>query len=245
MSWEKSWVIARKDFAIFWRKRSILYALVAFPLGVAIGLPSLLVYLHARRSLASFASVSYLFDAFLFFFMIAAVVISTTLAAYSIVGEKTERSLEPLLATPTSDGEILFGKVLAAFLPTLIATLVGAAIFMTYVDAISHADLGYFYYPDTASAVYLGLAMPLACLFSVEANIFLSSRVTDVRSAQQAGSLMVFPFAAIYVASEVQLITLDNTTLLAISGVLAVVDVALFFLARATFQREEILTRWR
>ena len=30
------------------------------------------------------------------------------LASYSMVGEKVERSLEPLLATPASDGEILW-----------------------------------------------------------------------------------------------------------------------------------------
>ncbi|MDG7022631.1 MAG: hypothetical protein JRN07_04455 [Nitrososphaerota archaeon] len=56
----------------------------------------------------------------------------------------------------------------------------------------------------------------------------------------------MIPLAALYGAGELNLIDLgDTTNLLAIVAALAVVDVVLFFLARATFRREEILTKWR
>lgn len=240
----KSWVIARKDFAVFWTKKSILSTLVAFPLGIGIGLPTVL-WLVQRKEAVSFAQLTPLFDAFLFFFVVGTVVISNTLAAYSIAGEKTEKSLEPLLATPTSDAEILLGKILAAFAPTLVATLLGALVFMGYIDALSRSQLGYLYFPDWSAAILLLLTMPLACLYSVEAGVLISSRVADVRAAQQAGGLLVLPFAGIYVATEIGAFTLSTDSVLALSGVLALIDLALFFAARATFRREEILTRWK
>lgn len=245
MRLENSWTISKKDFAVFGRKKSILYTLVAFPLGVGLGLPSLLWFLHSTRDHVLYSDLGPLFDAFLFFFMIGTVVISNSLAAYSIVGEKTEKTLEPLLATPTTIGEILLGKVLAAFLPTLLSIYVGAIVYMTYIDLLSAPTLGYLYFPDWPAAVFLLVGTPLACLFSVEVDVLISSRVSDVRAAQQAGGLLVLPFAAIYVMAEVGAVSLSTQTLLLLSAVLAVLDLGLYFLSRAVFQREEILTRWK
>jgi len=56
---------------------------------------------------------------------------------------------------------------------------------------------------------------------------------------------MFFPFLAIYLASEIGVITLDVNNLLIISGILLAVDVILFFVSTATFRREEILTKWK
>ena len=50
-------------------------------------------------------------------FMLIPLFIPVNIAAYSIVGEKTTHSLEPLLATPISTGELLAGKNLASVIP--------------------------------------------------------------------------------------------------------------------------------
>jgi ABC-2 type transport system permease protein len=65
------------------------------------------------------------------------------------------------------------------------------------------------------------------------------------RRAQQFGGVLVFPFVAIYVAGEIGIINLNTTNLLFISAAILVIDVLLFFLSRGTFQREEILTKWK
>jgi ABC-2 type transport system permease protein len=81
---------------------------------------------------------------------------------------------------------------------------------------------------------------------SVQTNIIMSSRVTDVRAGQQLGALTIVPFIGVYVAGELDLINLgDTTNLVIIAGALVVVDVLLFFVSTATFRREEILTRWK
>jgi ABC-2 type transport system permease protein len=244
MNFEKSWAIATKDFAVFRRKPSIVLTLLAFPLGIAVGLPAVLA-VASHRSGVSFTDLIPLLDSFAFFFVIETVFLANTLASYSIVGEKVEKSLEPLLATPATDSEILLGKTLAAFLPTIGATVLGATVFMVAIDAISHGELGYFYYPNSSIAVILLVTAPLACLFAVEANVLISSRAADIRAAQQAGGLIVLPFAALYVAGEIQAITLDTPTLLEVSLALLILVAVLFSVSRRTFRREEILTRWK
>jgi ABC-2 type transport system permease protein len=76
-------------------------------------------------------------------------------------------------------------------------------------------------------------------------NIITSSRVSDVRTAGQLGSLTFLPLIGIYLASEIGVITLNTNTLLIIAGVVAVLDVALFRISTSVFQREEILTKWK
>jgi len=70
-------------------------------------------------------------------------------------------------------------------------------------------------------------------------------RLCDLATYQLLGALAVIPFAATYVSSEIGLVTFAGPTLAAIAGVLLIVDAALFSASRATFQREQILTRWR
>ena len=79
---------------------------------------------------------------------------------------------------------------------------------------------------------------------SVEANIIVSARVNDIRAAQQLGGLVVLPIVAlIFVVLEASQLSIVLAILASV--VLAVADVALFFLSKATFQREEILTKWK
>lgn len=187
-----------------------------------------------------------LLPSFTFFYLILAGLIPTTIASYSIVGEKVEKSLERLLATPTTDGEILLGKGISSFLSPIGAILGGATIFMALMDLATYGTLGYNFFPNWNAAVVLFLMVPLATIMSVEWNVIVSSRVSDVRIAQQIGMLLILPFAGIYVGGELNLVQLGVTdNLLIIAGVLLLVDLLLLYVARATFRREEILTKWK
>jgi ABC-type Na+ efflux pump permease subunit len=247
MRLSKSWIIASKDFAIFRKKRNILYSILIVPLLVSVLFPAVIAF--AGRSGGKgipAAQLPILLPAFSFFYLILAGFLPTSIASYSIVGEKVEKSLEPLLATPTTDGEILLGKGISAFLPPIAAILGGSAVFMALMDLVTRGTLGYDFFPNWNAGVVLFLLVPLATILSVEWNVILSARVNDVRVAAQLGALLALPFGGIYVAGEVNLIRLgDTTNLLIIAGVLALMDALLLYVARATFRREEILTKWK
>ncbi len=248
MRLSKSWIITSKDFAVFARKKYILYTIVFVPLLVAFLIPTLIWFLEQRNSgtRASPAELAILLPAFTFFFIILAGYLPTTIASYSLVGEKVEKSLEPLLATPTTDGEILLGKGIAAFIPPLASVLVGSTIFMVLMDYVTRSRLGYYFFPNWNAAIVFFIMVPLALILSVEWNVIVSSRVSDVRISQQFGILAMIPLLGIYVSGETNLIDLGVTNnLLYISAALIAADAILFVLARATFRRDEILTKWK
>jgi ABC-type Na+ efflux pump permease subunit len=184
-------------------------------------------------------------NAFSFLYVIGAALLPVGIASYSLIGEKVQKSLEPLLATPTTDAEILAGKSIAAFLPAIGSNYIGALIFTVLVDLFTYSTLKYLYFPNLDIAIILFLLAPLACILGVGYNILVSSRVNDVRTAQQLGTLILLPFSAVYVLSELRILILTTNNMLIMAAVLVVLDVIVFYLVKATFQREEILTKWK
>jgi ABC-2 type transport system permease protein len=248
MRLSKSWAIASKDFRTFRRKRYLIYSILVLPIMISVLLLIVtdLIIHRSEDATTAASTLTTILPAFAFFYVILAGVIPSAIASYTIVGEKVERTLEPLLATPTTDGEILFGKWLSAFVPSVSASLSGSVVFMVLTDLATHGTLGYYYFPNWSDAIVLLLLVPLAVILSVEWNVIVSSKVTDVRVAQQIGALVILPLAGIYVMGEINVMNLGvASTLLIIAAIILLVDVLLFYLTRATFQREEILTKWK
>jgi ABC-type Na+ efflux pump permease subunit len=241
----KSWVIATKDFSIFRKKKSVIYSVVLLPLLFSIGLPLTIGVSGSASGTIPSSVLPPILNAFLFFFVILAASITTVIASYSLIGEKVQKSIEPLLATPTTDGEILLGKCFASFLPSIVAIYISFIIFMVLIDKITYNSLGYFFFPNWDMAIMMFVVTPLACLLSVELGVILSARVNDVRTAQQLGQLIIIPFFGIYILSEIGYIALHVNNLLIISAILLTVDLILFYISTLTFNREEILTNWQ
>jgi ABC-2 type transport system permease protein len=245
MDLQNAWTIAVKDFKIYRKKTNVIYATIALPVIVGVAFPFILNYsLHNKNHALAAAGAPVLMDAFSIWFLIGAAIIPTAISSYSLVGEKIQRSLEPLLATPMTDGEILLGKTISGLLVPVVAIYTGSIIFMGLMDYFTQNILGHLYYPNWNIGAIL-LVVPLASLLSVELNIIISSRLNDVRSAQQLGTLLILPFAGLFIASELGFFPFNNTNLLTLAGALLIFDVLLFFVSKATFQREEILTKWK
>jgi ABC-2 type transport system permease protein len=247
LRFSKSWDVTSKDFKVFSKKKSLVVSLLVFPVFISILLSFVIEFIVQRGGGSTSATTPLLtlLPSFSFYYAIIAAILPTAIASYSLVGEKVEKSLEPLLATPMTDEEILLGKGMAAFLPPIGAAYLGAVIFMGFADVLTVEGFGYLYFPNLTAGVVLLLLVPLSAIMSIEVNVMISSRVSDVRTSQQLGFLAVLPMAAVYLASELGLISLDVTTLLTISGVLFMADFLLMYIARATFQRDQILTRWK
>lgn len=238
------WTIARKDLMGAWTRKGIRNAIILFPLVAAVSLPRVIVFAHGRNRAMPASMLPALLQSFLFFFMIAVTTLPTAIAAYSLVGEKVERSLEPMLATPISVASVLVGKMIAAVVPTLLSVWTSCIVFMVLANRAVAPILGRGWFPQTETWVQLLVLMPLVALMTVNIDILVSARVGDVRSAQQIAGLTTLPFAAIYVAAEMGSVTLDTTTLLRMAVLVAMVAAGTLAIARRTFDREEILTRW-
>jgi ABC-type Na+ efflux pump permease subunit len=245
MRLSKAWIIASKDFKIFKKKRYILNSIIGFVLIVSIGLPFIIELVIVKAKNPPALILPSLINAFSFLFVIGATFVPISVASYSLVGEKVQKSLEPLLAAPVTDAEILVGKGIAAFIPSIASTYIGAIIFMFLVDLFTFGKLTYLYFPNWNIVVILFLLAPLSCILSIGFNVLISSRSNDIRAAQQLGLLIILPFGVVYFLSELNFISLTITNLLIMSAVLLIIDIIIFFIVKATFQREEILTKWK
>ncbi len=73
-------------------------------------------------------------------FLLLPIFIPSVLASYAIVGEKRERTLEPVLATPIRTWELLLGKTLAALIPALAITIASACLFVVGILSFAVSD---------------------------------------------------------------------------------------------------------
>src|SRR6266498_5471627 len=108
--------VIRKEFREYRRNRFIVFTTAAMPVvvllilvGETFALPERIPFAALRRPIG---------EALLFLQLIP-VMLPTTIAAYAVIGEREQRTLETVLTTPVTDGELLLGKAIAAVLPTV------------------------------------------------------------------------------------------------------------------------------
>lgn len=182
---------------------------------------------------------------FMIMFMIIPLAIPASISSYSIVGEKINRSLEPLLATPITTSELLIGKSMSAIIPALAATWIGFTIFIvgSWIMIANPEVIGNFL--DGRWLIAIFIIGPLMALSAVSFSIIVSSRVNDPRVAEQVSMIIILPVLAAFFGQMAGIIVLNITFMVASAILLALVDAVLIFLSIRTFQRETILTRWK
>jgi ABC-2 type transport system permease protein len=187
---------------------------------------------------------AFIFQQFLVMLVLTPVAGSMSMAAYSVIGEKQARTLEPLLATPITTLELLSAKVLGSFLPALGLTV---ASFVCYLlGVVILARPGVFMVLLTPGALGIIFVLgPMASLAALQLAVCVSSRVNDPRSAQQIGALIILPIAALLVAQLSGTIVMTGPLVTVFAIVLAHLNVLLMGIGIWLFRRESILTRWK
>jgi ABC-2 type transport system permease protein len=257
--------IIRKEWAEVFKNKMVLFTVIflpliltALPLGIMIGIGSLGDLGGASSELpGQFRALCaeglddgecflvYMVNQFMLLFMLVPLAIPTSIAAYSIVGEKTTRSLEPILATPITTIELLMGKSLAAVIPAVLATFVAFGIFLagTWI-VIPDRDL-FLAIADSRWLLAVFLVGPLMAILSVMASIMVSSRVNDPRAAEQIAMIIILPLLIVFFGQIAGLFIVNRQFVFLSAIVLLFLDAIMAYLAVQLFQRETILTRWR
>ncbi len=186
-----------------------------------------------------------IFQQFLVMYLALPLIIPMTIAAFSIIGEKESRSLEPLLATPLKTGELLLGKCIAAVVPAMLATWLAYAIFIAGARSTAASDQVFMSLIKPMWFVAMLILAPLLCLLSVSVGVLISSRVNDTRVAQQIGGMLVIPAVGLGLAQTAGFILLNAFTFVVGSAMVGLIDAGVLALATRIFQRETILTRWK
>jgi ABC-2 type transport system permease protein len=257
-------VIARKEWAEVFKNRFVLFTVAFLPLFLT-ALPLIMMGLTGSSGeMGEFTdelpegfmelcagldgaecSQYFLVSQFLLLFMLLPLAIPVTIASYSIVGEKTTHTLEPVLATPIKTIELLAGKALAAVLPAVIATWGGFLIFVIGALILSVGPGVVDRIIDPLWLMTTFIVGPLLSIASVSVAVMVSSRANDPRVAEQLSMLVMIPLLGLFFGQVMGLIFINENLVLWMAIALVVIDAGLIVFATQLFQRETILTRWK
>jgi ABC-type transport system involved in multi-copper enzyme maturation permease subunit len=232
--------VVRKEFREYRRNRFIVVTMAAMPVvvllilvGETFALPDRIPVAALRRPVG---------EALLFLQLIP-VMLPTTIAAYAVIGEREQGTLETLLTTPVTDRELLAGKAIAAVIPAvgiswvLFAVYVGLAQLFApaiVVERIWTAD----------QAVAMAILTPALAAFAILVGILISLRSTDFRVAQQLAVLASLPVIGLVALVTFRVIRPNAWLYAAAAGLVALLAVACWRLATRLFNRERLLTRF-
>jgi len=173
--------------------------------------------------------------------LIVPIALPPVIAAYSVVGERDQGTLEPVLTTPVTPSELLLGKATAAFVPSvgmayaiylvvLLAVRFGAAQVVT--DVVWHA-------PEVLAQL---LFIPLLALWAIWVGIGISTRASDVRVAQQLATLAGLPLLGLTALFSYQVIEPSVPLAVGLAVALLVVDLAAWRFVSRLFDTERLVT---
>ena len=237
-SWTRIRAIFVKELRDYRRNRFVIGTMAFLPL-LFIALP-IVQLLTVPASEASSKLDARVGISLLYMLLIPAIVPSG-LSAYSVVGEREQGTLEPILITPIRREEFLVGKALAVAAPTL---TIAYAIFGVFLAATA-----LFAHPGISSAVFAGshvlvqlLFTPLLAGWSIWIGIAISARSTDIRVAQQLSVFASLPPLAIVALLQFKVIPPSTGLALGLAAVLLAVDVLGWRAVAAMFDRERLIT---
>jgi ABC-2 type transport system permease protein len=175
------------------------------------------------------------------FLFIVPIVVPPVIAAYSVVGERDQGTLEPVLTAPIQPSELLLGKATAVFIPAVaIAYAMYAVIAISIRLGAAPVVRAVVFHPPQVIAQIL--FTPLLAAWSIWACIGISTRATDVRVAQQLGTLAGLPLLAFTSLITFQLITPTVPVAVALAVALVVLDIAGWRVVSHLFDRERLIT---
>ncbi len=260
---DKIWTIVDKEWAEVFKNRIVLYTATFLPLFLT-ALPLIILYSIVKGSAldlgmapppqyeslcsgltAAQCTQVLVMKQFLALFLMIPVALPAAISAYSIVGEKTTRCLEPLLATPIETAELIAGKGLASAIPAIGATWLAFAVFAIGTRILVSSGAVFAHIVDAAWLFLVLVVGPLMAVASVLLTIIVSSRVSDPRTAEQISMLIIVPVLGLFFGQLSGLFMLNARVILAAAAVLVAVDAGLVWLGVRLFQREVILTQWR
>jgi ABC-2 type transport system permease protein len=233
-------VLLLKEWRESLRNKMVVFGVTLLPL-LLVGFSTYMVYIG--RGLKDPLEQAILFNTSLMYFLLMPVIIPLAIAVYSIVGEKEQTTLEPLLATPITDIELFLGKALASVIPALIVNWIAFGLFLGISAWILHGLPAHVLTAPWLASIF-GLS-PLLALFSVGVTMLVSSRASDARAAYQFASFAILPGIIPLAVYSSQKTLVDLRLVVLEGGVLVVVCTVILYFAIKVFQREQILTRWK
>ena len=272
MRMEKAILVFRKDFLEITRNREVVMPMLILPLIFALVLPAVSFLAipnntnpggndaaaignilsnlpqSVQRVISNYSPLQqtqYVMVVYFFapFFLIIPIMSSSVIASDSFAGEKERNTIEALLATPLTDSELLFGKILVSFIPGMGVTLLGFILYTATVDILGYQSFGGLILPTVTWLVMIFVLSPIISLLGIAVAVVVSSRVKGFREAQQLSAMLIIPILLLLFGQAAGFIMLGSLVVLGLSAVFAVLALIVFKIGLGVFQRENIISQ--
>ncbi|MCB0241465.1 MAG: ABC transporter permease [Anaerolineae bacterium] len=269
MNWRAIQALMRKDLKVVVQNKGVIVPIILLPLILFIVIPALVLFIPSATASANSTDLAQLLAmvapglrdqlvgltpdqaGVVFFlvymmaplFLIVPLMVSNVIAADSFVGERERKTLEALLYTPTTDGELLAGKILSALVPAVVVSLVGYLIYTVTADLAAAQIIGRALFPNPLWNVLVLWVAPAAAGLGLTSMMLVSVRAKTFQDAYQTGSLVVLPIVLLLIGQITGVLYFNIWLTLALGLVLWIIDAVLLFYGRRTFHRSELIAR--
>jgi ABC-type Na+ efflux pump permease subunit len=271
MNWGAIWAIARKDVGVALRTRAVVLPLIIVPLVLMVGVPvmiGLISGMAARMEVASvtideltrpmpanfgaeYAGLNDPQIGFIYFivylfapmYLILPLMASSVVAADSFAGEKERKTLESLVYTPTTDRELLFAKILGAWIPGAMVGVGGFLVYMVVGNIMALYVADRIVLPNMLWLLLAFWVGPAAAALGLGVTVIASSRVNTFQEAYQIGSLVVLPLVLVVIGQAAGAFILSNWLVALLGLALWLVDIVVFSVAAGSFRRTALMAR--
>jgi ABC-2 type transport system permease protein len=250
MNMKKSMVVAKADFRAAMSVRFVKFGLLGMgalgPIISVLTVVATVVFVPPGPDYDML--IAYFTPMIASFLMIFGIIPATMISANALVGEREQKTLEPLLATPLTDRELLVGKLLSSMVPSSILLFGGTSVSIVAENIIFLVmGMPLLLIPDLGGLIMIFAAGIPMIVAVVSFMILISGRVSRVYEAYQMTSLVVIVgFIPMFVPSffigggqieSVVFLTYIATILIAI-----VMMAITFALALTRFNRDRMIS---
>ncbi len=230
--------VVRKEFREYRRNKFIIYTMVTLPVIFLIVPLTSIFNLPATTPLAGIKGAV---GSVLLLMLVMPDVLPATIAAYSVIGERDQGTLEPLLTTPIRRDEFILGKAIASIVPAVLMSYLVFIVVMTSLRLGANPRVVHEMW-QPAWLVAEILFVPLLAAWSTWVGTAISARSSDVRISQQLGTLASLPVLAVTSLMSFQVIKPTVLVALTIAGALLAIDIAAWRVVSRMFDRERLIT---
>lgn len=271
MNWRAMFAIVRKDLKVVMQNKGVVVPIITLPLILFGALPwlailapdminvagsdmdDLIVLINSmpaglQKELAGYSIEQSTIIFFLVYllaplFLVIPLMVSASIAADSIAGERERRTLEALLYSPTTDRELFTAKLLSSWLAAITVTVGGFLLYSVMANLAAWPVMGKIFFPNWMWITLTFWVAPAAAGLGLTTMVLVSGRALGFQDAYQTGSMVVLPVLLLLFGQISGVMYFSVWVVLLIGFVLWIIDAILIWFGSQAFRRGRLIAR--
>jgi ABC-type Na+ efflux pump permease subunit len=271
VNWRAIRAIVRKDLKVVLQNKGVSIPIIVVPTLLLVLLPALAAFAPTLEDAAGFVAtdmaafmeqvpaglmaemdgynptemiiVAFLVYFFAPMYLILPLMVSSVIAADSFAGEKERKTLEALLYTPTTDGELLLAKLLSAWVPAVVVAWGGFVLYALVANLAGWPTMGRIFFPNLMWIILALWVAPAVAGLGLGVTVLVSARAESFQEAYQLGAIVVLPIIILVIGQATGVMYFSTWLVLLLGLLVWLVNAVLLWFGARTFRRSELAAK--